>query len=508
MTVIKQHNAATDIWETVLVGAQGPPGPAGSVEGLFYNVKDFGAVGDGYTDDTVAIQAAIDATCGTGNPVTTTRVANSAVVIPAGIYLLTAPLVFRSVMNLVFRGEGNAELRAHANMPCVLDINGAAYSSFGGFTIRGSTGVQVDDVIYTYWDSAGSIRSNTRNSYHDITIRNIDYVTGIRVGKVGVGAVQVDNDEFRNIGITGTWETGNTTRYQNGLLLGTTVSGNNLVHHVYKLTCSANRYQIRVDATQVAVYGAGFDTSEIDIYLGAVTGYAYFSGIRSESAQRFLFTTATSNALNVTVSDLLWSGDSLNADGAWIQDYHAGTLTMIGIRVSNPLVTPRVMLGSSTRSTHCEVIGLSIGGYTMPTPLAIESCFTFNSAASTARVHGYSALQSSGAISYMQDWVGPGTNAQTGTAYTFVMRDAIIPQNTFNNAAAITATIPLNATVPYSIGSTLNIVQLGAGQVTVAPTAGVTLNGTPGLKCRAQYSAITLTKIATDTWVARGDLAA
>lgn len=98
-------------------------------------------------------------------------------------------------------------------------------------------------------------------------------------------------------------------------------------------------------------------------------------------------------------------------------------------------------------------------------------------------------------------------NAQTGTTYTFVMGD----QNkmvTLSNASAITATVPPNSSVAYRIGTVLNAVQIGAGQVTFAPGSGVTLNGTPGLKCRAQYSAASLIKTGTDTWLVIGDLAA
>jgi hypothetical protein len=43
---------------------------------------------------------------------------------------------------------------------------------------------------------------------------------------------------------------------------------------------------------------------------------------------------------------------------------------------------------------------------------------------------------------------------------------------------------------------------------TITATGGVTINATPGLKLRAQWSSVTLIKRATDTWVALGDLQA
>lgn len=98
------------------------------------------------------------------------------------------------------------------------------------------------------------------------------------------------------------------------------------------------------------------------------------------------------------------------------------------------------------------------------------------------------------------------TNAQTGTSYTLVLADAgkLVE---LNNAAAITLTIPTNASVAFPVGTQVNILQTGAGQVTVSG-AGVTINGTPGLKLRTQWASATLVKRGTDTWVIMGDLSA
>jgi hypothetical protein len=101
----------------------------------------------------------------------------------------------------------------------------------------------------------------------------------------------------------------------------------------------------------------------------------------------------------------------------------------------------------------------------------------------------------------------PLLNAQTGTTYTLVLTDAgkLV---TLDNAGAITLTVPLASSVAYAIGTSIDMVQIGAGQVTVAGTGGVTVNATPGLKFRAQWSAATLLKITSDTWVLVGDLSA
>jgi hypothetical protein len=98
------------------------------------------------------------------------------------------------------------------------------------------------------------------------------------------------------------------------------------------------------------------------------------------------------------------------------------------------------------------------------------------------------------------------TNAQTAS-YTTVLadKDKLIEMNV---ASANNLTIPLNSSVAYPIGTVLNIVQIGTGQTTVVATGGVTINATPGLKLRAQYSSASCIKRAENTWILLGDLTA
>lgn len=97
-------------------------------------------------------------------------------------------------------------------------------------------------------------------------------------------------------------------------------------------------------------------------------------------------------------------------------------------------------------------------------------------------------------------------NAQTGASYTLVLGDAS-KLVTLSNGSGITLTIPANSSVAYPVGTKIDLAQLGAGQVTVAGAGGVTVNATPTLKFRAQYSAATCIKTGTDTWLLVGDLA-
>jgi len=103
-------------------------------------------------------------------------------------------------------------------------------------------------------------------------------------------------------------------------------------------------------------------------------------------------------------------------------------------------------------------------------------------------------------------------NAQTGTTYTFVLTDADNKLVTASNASAQTYSIPTNANVAFPVGSQINIIAIGAGQVTInAVTSGTTTvlsnGGTAASpKLRVQYSSATLIKVATDTWYVIGDI--
>lgn len=103
-------------------------------------------------------------------------------------------------------------------------------------------------------------------------------------------------------------------------------------------------------------------------------------------------------------------------------------------------------------------------------------------------------------------------NAQTGTTYTFVLADAENKLVTASNAAAQTYSIPTNANAAFPTGSQINIIQIGAGQVTInAVTSGTTTVSSNGAtstapKLRGQYSSATLIKVATDTWYVVGDI--
>jgi hypothetical protein len=98
-------------------------------------------------------------------------------------------------------------------------------------------------------------------------------------------------------------------------------------------------------------------------------------------------------------------------------------------------------------------------------------------------------------------------DAETGTTYTLVAGN-LNQLVTLNNASPITLTVPPSV---FSAGDVINIAQIGAGQVTLAQGAGVTITSTGATssapKLRAQQSAASIICTASNTFLVVGDIA-
>ena len=133
---------------------------------------------------------------------------------------------------------------------------------------------------------------------------------------------------------------------------------------------------------------------------------------------------------------------------------------------------------------------------------ADEDKIRFDIAGTEVAVLDGTALDIAGNILYDID-----INAQTGTAYTLVAGDRgkLV---TMYNASASTCTVPPNSSVAFPIGTQIQVVQWGDGELTMVAGSGVTLSRTPGLKLRDRFSSVTCIKMATNEWLLVGDLEA
>lgn len=104
------------------------------------------------------------------------------------------------------------------------------------------------------------------------------------------------------------------------------------------------------------------------------------------------------------------------------------------------------------------------------------------------------------------DWAIPQTIVTKATTATLALSNAGTLIKT-TSASAMQIIIPTEATEAFSIGQRVDILQYGAGQVTVVAASGVTLHANPTAKLRAQFSTVTIIKVAADEWVLAGDVA-
>ena len=107
---------------------------------------------------------------------------------------------------------------------------------------------------------------------------------------------------------------------------------------------------------------------------------------------------------------------------------------------------------------------------------------------------------------------GTSTPSFTANVYTLVAGDAGKLLLASNSSTAGTIKVPTNATTAFAIGTQITVVNVGSGLITVNATTSATTTiystGASSIApvCRAQYSAMTLLKTATDTWYAFGDI--
>jgi hypothetical protein len=158
------------------------------------NVKDFGAVGDGQTNDTAAIQAAFDAAFGpASNPHGTNSSLNRPVFFPSGIYR-TATLTLTDVMGGYIFGAGNltttliyaGSVPGRATRTPLILTNGFSYSRIENIsvTMTGKSSISNTAGIILDWDGGRSVGLHD-NTLMNVKCDNANY--GIRIAASGYG---------------------------------------------------------------------------------------------------------------------------------------------------------------------------------------------------------------------------------------------------------------------------------------------------------------------------------
>ena len=157
----------------------------------------------------------------------------------------------------------------------------------------------------------------------------------------------------------------------------------------------------------------------------------------------------------------------------------------------------------SSVSGSGRFVGVGAVSYQSTTPSSTaEGSFWIDSSVNTARVFnsstGWTPLQYSPLNVPIISTTAITRTLSIGDNYNMIQ---------IANAATNTVVIPPESSQDFPIGSQMTIVQTGVGQVVFSATSPAILNGTPGLKLRAQWSSATVIKTLPNTWIIVGDLA-
>lgn len=354
-------------------GPQGPVGDLSSALGIF-DVTSYGAIGDGVTDDTAAIQAAIDAAVGgsVAAGAGAVRQALGSVYLPVGQYKVTNSLKIYSVSGFQMCGDGTSTQisMSGTTRAYVLDINGVAYSKFFDFTVNGltSSDIVTTAAIGLNWDNTTSVNSTRSVHFENLVIRNLKYVHGLDLGGSSANR-QVSEITVTQCKISGE-DHDDATYWKTGIRCGSSTAGNILNHWITDTSVFFHQYNILANSTNVTATGIDCGHAEVDFRQTGGTNLSV-KGVRSETSLRLYEEGGGATYSSSTqISNVIWSSDGMHADGKFIKFGYAGPKILENITISFTASAPKIDVDNgSGNSTQITAIGLRA-------PVAIASLFT------------------------------------------------------------------------------------------------------------------------------------
>lgn len=450
---------------------------------LLFNVKNYGAVGDGVADDTAAIQAALDAARMPGGK------RGGYVYFPAGKYRILSTLKLYTAVSMI--GHGWSMDTTFYNTSALI-----ADPAFVGTAM-----VQLNPDGATVSDPV----TRPDQSWHWGIVEQMAFVgngiTGPHGLDVGWGgeASSVSNCQFQNC--------------NRGLTVDTTTGGavSLVCNTVSMFNCNYGLYVS--GKVQVFSLSGDHNTSLLFVTGGRATNINIF-GMKAEA-----FVAGKHDPV-VDVSDL--DGGRLAIHGGWADTDSAKTIGVVRLRKTTTTNRPRVVItGLDANDLYPYLLNDTIATKTVPVSVdGSKSPSIFWNGPTVVGGQGNLLVANGSRVKYATA-TDMSTSEESSIGQIQVSRFVSTTTYTLqqgdqwrsagidvSNAAAITVTIPPNATVAFPVGCKITIRQFGVGKVTVAAGAGVTLNkpSDKPLSTRLQWSEIILTKRDTDHWVLSGDM--
>jgi hypothetical protein len=361
------------------------------------DVRRFGAKGDGTTDDSPAIQAAIDYCVGgtVADGATTGRIAVGQLYFPPGIYRTTAAPKVVSVLGFHMFGasEYASTIKVSGARTYGIELDGLTGCHIHDLHINGTYGTgstdTVRDAIALNWTAAAS-RSTSNVTFERIWINELKFTNGITIG-LDTANRQCDNVWVYSCLINGQWTVGEATWWQVGFQSGNGVEGN-VLNHTYQSCASAIcRYNLYAQSVNVAWQGGDMGSGEID-FRHAGSSFLAVNGVRSEGSQRFYSGNGgASFAASASITNIQYMSNAIAADNRFIRLQYSGSYFLSNINVNAVAANPRIYVQSSApMPIYVTAIGLQ-------SRTAIQSLFETTATAPTMITSiGYCQLDASG----------------------------------------------------------------------------------------------------------------
>lgn len=302
-----------------------------------FNVKDYGAVGDGTTNDYPAFQAAFDAAMAVPGstvyapaPATSYKLNSTVVVEP--------PSGTQVFVNFVCDGNFNAITWGGADDTPVFQLLGLKFSRWQGVRIRipdtasGVIGLDLDG------NASGTYTSCSNNGFYDVLVSSheSDSQIGWRIGHNGLNT-DFSFNSWVNCHVTQDTKTGTS--------IGWAMEGANALNNNW-YGCAAGQLAKGWTNTSTAgaryahggasmwFHGCGASSNTTDYEFGTVGPYGIFGG-RYELGEVFIDVQlgAASNAASVTVENVQVENYAGDANRTVIHMASAGALVLNGLRI-------------------------------------------------------------------------------------------------------------------------------------------------------------------------------
>ena len=425
-----------------IINTQAPPPPLSVLQDLVFNVRDYGAVGDGVTDDTAAIQAAVNAAAAVSGTCYLPRgryVANGTIITPSqntGFITIAGEGIGSTTLTATVAIPGATSLLTLGMPGIIRDLTIDAGGNLAGAS--NSNGLFVgNDLASAVWPFAGLYRVRVQNCSSNATWNLVVWMQG--------SSGLIDTLVLEDVTVAGPSSTASDAMAINSF--GTCFVSRMVLTGLYR---SPNFYQ----GNKLIVDGITIETSST----GAVAGVVFDAGVNVAIVRGLTFINGGSNVGAVIANAPLllasgwdtpedvWSTVSINQANNTQRAFFSNCRVGAGLVVNNTMDILQVTGGRAVCGAAGAVIAATPGITTGP--IHLDGVELAAGAGNDIVVYSYTSASAQVSIN---GGVAEGIVAIAGGPGTTT---AIVRNLTgINPVGALTVTVPASgsptAALPY-----------------------------------------------------------